>query len=105
MIAVRLNIEKSKFAIPGPRRTGSVLLAFPNVKGAGKLKHDVLNQPLMRDWAEPETVRSQFGATFGRNPVLKPVVFGVAVNPRGNPSWNVVRPVDAPSGNKFVGQA
>src|SRR5437763_9754162 len=87
-----MKTDKSQLLIPGPRITGSVRLSLPNVNAEGTVKQDVLNQRPIRAWAEPSIFLSQPKVTLGRNPVLKPVRFGVAVKPSGKPVWKVLTP-------------
>src|SRR3954469_5820498 len=85
VIGVRLTTEKSQFAMPGPRSTGSVRDSLPKVKAAGCAKAARLNQPLIRLCADPSI--SLFGlTTFGRDPPPYELVRFVAVlNASGKP--------------------
>src|SRR3954469_1841555 len=87
VIAVLFTIEKSQFAIPGPRNTGSVRDSFPNVKAAGCANAARLNHPVIRLCAEPSTVT--FGlTTLGRDPPPYEFVRLLAVvNASGKPVW------------------
>ena len=79
--------------MPCWRRLESTRGSFPNLKSAGCEKHEVLNHRVYLDCAEPSIALLQPGVTFGRSPVFRPFVLGVAVIPRGNPFWNAAAPL------------
>src|SRR5438132_1095096 len=94
VIAVVLKRAKSQLAMPAPRIVGSRRPAVPNANAGGGVKHEVLNNWLSLDCAEPATDLSQPATTFGREPPPKELVrLEFVVSPKGNPDWNVETPL------------